>query len=190
MLIYFLLISLLTMAGGTTLFAGQALSDSTGWISLFDGKSLQGWKASEHPESFRVADGQIAIDGARAHLFYVGTHPKAYFKNFEFSAEVMTQPGANSGIYFHTRYQEDGWPAQGFEVQINNTHKGEGDYREFKKTGSLYGVRNQYKSIVRDNEWFTLYLKVREKRVQIRLNDTLLVDYLEPQNPFREGESR
>jgi len=59
-----------------------------------------------------------------------------------------------------------------------------------KKTGSLYGIRNQYKSIVRDNEWFTIYLKVLQKHVWVRINDTLLVDYLEPEKPFQEGEDQ
>jgi hypothetical protein len=33
----------------------------------------------------------------------------------------MTQPICNSGVYFHTVYQDTGWPDRGFEVQINNT---------------------------------------------------------------------
>ncbi len=181
---------LFAVASGSTLATGQPSSDSSGWISLFDGKSLEGWKVGESAGSFKVIDGQIATAGPRAHLFYVGNGSKAEFRNFEFMAEVMARPGANSGIYFHTQYQQSGWPQKGFEIQINNTHKGEGDYREMKKTGSLYGIRNQYKSIVKDNEWFTIYLKVLQKHIWIRINDTLLVDYLEPENPFQEGEDQ
>lgn len=154
-----------------------------GWLSLFDGRSLSGWKASEHPASFRVADGQIICEGPRAHLFYVGEGKLPEFKDFELRAEVLTKPGANSGIYFHTAFQEEGWPEKGFEIQVNNTHRGEGDYRELKKTGSLYGVRNQYKTLARDNEWSALHVIVRGKRVQVRVNDTLVVDYVEPQPP-------
>ena len=44
-------------------------------------------------------------------------------------------PNSNSGIYFHTKFQPDGWPQQGFEAQVNNTH---GDP---KKTGGLYNVK-------------------------------------------------
>ena len=47
---------------------------------------------------------------------------------------------------FHTAYQETGWPTKGYEVQINNTCLGHGNYRELKRTGSLYGVRNVTKS--------------------------------------------
>jgi len=172
-------------------FSSYALPepDSQGWTPLFDGRSLKGWKAAENPASFKVVNRQLFADGPRSHLFFVGDGSAPDFKNFELTAEVMTKPGANSGIYFHTRYQEKGWPEQGFEVQINNSHEGSGDYREFKKTGSLYGVRNQYKSLVGDNEWFTLGVKVLQKQVQITVNDVLVVDYLESEPPIHEGES-
>ena len=100
---------------------------------------------------------------------------------------MLTRPGANSGIYFHTRFQQTDWPSKGFEVQVNNTHRGEGDYRERKKTGSLYGVRDVYKQLVPDGEWFQMHIAVRGKQVQIRVNGALLVDYVEPLSPAREG---
>ena len=67
-------------------------------------------------------------------------------------AEVKARAGANSGFYFHTAYQEKDWPAQGFEVQVNNSQKQHGDYLELKKTGSLYGIRNVYRALAPDDE--------------------------------------
>ncbi len=154
------------------------------WVSLFDGKSLAGWKASENAASWKVADGCLTAGGPRSHLFYVGPVRGARFKNFELEAEVMSWPGANSGVFFHTAWQATGWPEQGFEVQIDNTHQGEGSYRERKLTGSLYGVRNLYKSLVKDNQWFRLNIQVRGKNVQVRLNGTLVVDYVEATPPL------
>ena len=166
--------------------APRAFCDvSDGWISLFDGKSLAGWKASEHEGTFSVTDGQIVVHGDRSHLFYVGSEHRADFKNFEFTADVMTRPGANSGVYFHTAYQPSGFPSAGFEVQVANTHQGANGYVEHKKTGSLYGVRNISKQLVNDNEWFQVNILVRQKQVQIRVNDMLIVDYIEPTPPFR-----
>ncbi len=152
------------------------------WQSLFDGKTLGGWKASESPASFKVVDGQIACDGARAHLFYVGPDGKADFKNFELSVEVMTRKAANSGVYFHTAFQESGFPEKGFEAQVLNERAGEGGYLENKLTGSLYGIRNIYKPTVHDGEWFTMRVTVRGKHIQTHINDLLLVDYAEPPN--------
>jgi hypothetical protein len=161
---------------------------SQSWQPLFDGKSLAGWRAAENPSSWRVVDGMLAADGPRSHLFYEGPVNNASFRNFELEAEVLTRPLANSGIYFHTRYQEKGWPSKGFEVQINNTATGEGGYLERKKTGSLYAVRNVYTALVKDNEWFKVNILVRGKQVQVRLNGVLVVDYVEPTPPAVEGE--
>jgi hypothetical protein len=168
-----------------------ACNSRTGeWESLFDGTSLRGWKANEHPSTFRVENGAIVASGERSHLFYEGPDGKASFKNFELEAEILTKPGANSGIYFHTAFQNEGWPAKGFEVQVNNSHTGEGNYRERKKTGSLYGMRNQYKSLVKDDEWFTMNIRVEDKRVQVRVNGILTVDYVEPQPPVpQQGDA-
>jgi hypothetical protein len=161
------------------------------WIPLFDGTSLHGWKASENAGSWKVVDGCLAGDGPRSHLFYTGSARGADFKNFELEAEVRTEPLCNSGIYFHTRFQESGFPQKGFEIQVNNTALGEGTYRERKKTASLYGVRNVYKAFAKDGEWFRLHALVRGKNVQIRLNDMLLVDYTEPTPPVTpEGSER
>ncbi|MFL5808042.1 MAG: DUF1080 domain-containing protein, partial [Flavisolibacter sp.] len=44
-----------------------------GWTSLFDGKSLTGWRASENPSTFTADSGMIIVHGPRAHLFYEGT---------------------------------------------------------------------------------------------------------------------
>ena len=151
------------------------LGQDDGWVSLFNGRNLEGWRAAEGPNSWKVVDGQLAADGPRSHLFYAGPVRDANFKNFELEVEARALANSNSGVYFHTAYQEKEWPNRGFEVQINNSQA-----RERKKTGSLYNLRNTYKQFVRDDEWFKLAIWVRGKRVQVRLNGMLLVDYVEP----------
>jgi hypothetical protein len=168
--------------------AGPAAAAEEGWISLFDGKTLAGWKAAtEGPTSFRVTDGTIAADGPKSHLFYVGPDGQASFLNFELSVEIRAQAGANSGVFIGTAYQEKDWPAQGFEVQVDNSQKEHGGYLENKMTGSLYGVRNAYKAMAKDDEWFTMNVLVRQPRVQIRVDGVLVVDYVEPAGPLPEG---
>ena len=76
-----------------------------------DGKTFHGWKmASEHTNAFTVVDGAFRAAGERCHLYYVGDGKP--FKNFELKVEVMTQPNANGGIYFHTQYQDTGCTAR------------------------------------------------------------------------------
>jgi 3-keto-disaccharide hydrolase len=160
--------------------------EKAGWTNLFDGTSMSGWTASEHPESWKVKDGTLACHGERAHLFYTGAVEDARFQNFEAEVEVKTSSGANSGVFILTAWQDKGWPAQGFEIQVNNTQPvfpgDTGDpYRENKRTGSLYGIRNTYKALARDNEWFTLQIRVQAPRIVVHVNDALVVDYVEPE---------
>lgn len=152
------------------------------WISLFDGKSLNGWKVGENAETFKVENGTIVVNGNTAHLFYDGPVMNHDFKNFEFKAQVMTFPGSNSGIYFHTAYQEKGWPSKGFEVQVNNSHT------DWRRTGSLYMIEDVKEVYVKDNEWYTESIKVQGKRVIVKINDKTVVDYTEPENVQRPAD--
>src|SRR5687768_3670974 len=108
---------------GLALMALEAgAAEDQGWILMFNGRDLAGWKSNaEKPGVFTVDDGVIKVSGGRAHLFYVGPRGDAKFKNFEFEAKVKTTRGANSGIYFHTEFQAKGWPSKGFEAQVNTT---------------------------------------------------------------------
>jgi Domain of Unknown Function (DUF1080) len=151
------------------------------WLSLFDGKSINDWKVGDNAATFSADSGMIIVHGNTAHLFYDGNVQKHYFKNFEFKADVKTMPGANSGIYFHTVFQQGGWPAKGYEVQVNNSHT------DWRRTGSLYGIEDVKEVYVKDNEWFTEYIKVQGKRVIIKINDKTVVDYTEPDNVKRDA---
>lgn len=150
-------------------------SEAEGWVPLFNGEDLTGWTASENKETFRVEGGLIIAHGDRSHLFYTGDVRDADFKDFELWVEVMTKPGSNSGIYFHTAYQEEGWPSKGYEVQVNQT---QGDRR---KSGGLYAIADVMdQSPVEDNEWYTTHIVVRGKHVVVRLNGEVTTDYTEP----------
>jgi hypothetical protein len=146
---------------------------SGGWVKLFDGKTLEGWKASENPGTFTVQDGKIVVFGERAHLFYVGPVNNHNFKNFEWKVTVMTTPGSNSGMFFHTQYQETGWPEKGYEVQVNATHS------DWRKTSSLYAVQDIKEAPHNDNEWFTQHVIVQGKKITIKVNDKVVNEYTE-----------
>ena len=90
--------------------------------------NLESWSLEEDARmtNHRVSVAVVAVvaamfvaAGPRCHLFYEGDGKP--FKNFHLKAEVMTEPGSNGGIYFHTRYQEKGWPSAGFSVPIPST---------------------------------------------------------------------
>jgi hypothetical protein len=164
--------SLLTAADEKT---AAPKADADGFVTIFDGKSMDGWKPNENPQSFKLEDGKLIVKGERAHLFYVGPVANHDFKNFHLRVECLTKPKANSGIYFHTKFQPDGWPAQGFEVQVNQTQS------DNKKTGGLYAVKDVLnQSPVKDDEWYTYDIIVKDKHVVIKVNDKVTTDWTQP----------
>lgn len=143
------------------------------WKTLFDGKSMTGWKVNENADSWKVEDGALVCKGPRSHLFYVGDDKP--FKNFHFKAEVKTTPGSNSGIYFHTRFQESGWPKYGYECQVNITQS------DPKKSGGIYATMDVAKPPAKDNEWYTQEIIVEGRHVVLKINGEVTADYMEPE---------
>lgn len=150
------------------LTAGPAVAED-GWIEMFNGRDLSGWKLNEG-NKIKVEDGMIVTGGERAHLFYT----EREFKDFVFEADVKTTPGSNSGIYFHTKYQDTGWPAAGHEIQVNVSHT------DPVKSGSLYNRVKLFSTTAKDNEWYRCRVTVKGKTVKTEINDKVLYEYVEP----------
>jgi hypothetical protein len=158
-------------------FTSALRAAEDGWINMFDGKTLKGWKANEKVDQWKVEDGAILVHGERSHLFYVGDDESkpADFKNFHFKADVMTKPNANSGVFFHTKFQPEGWPAAGYEAQVNQTQK------DPVKTGSIYNVVKNYVAPAKDDEWWTYEIIVKGKDIETKVNGKTVVNYVEPE---------
>jgi len=151
----------------------QAADD--GWVSLFNGKDLTGWKVNENPATFTVQDGAIVAKGPRSHLFYDGDFQKHAFKDFELKVDVMTLPRANGGIYILTEFQNTGWPGKGFEVQVNNTYVGDP-----RRTGSLYEVQDLKELPVKDNVWFNEHIIVKGDMIVVLVDGKEVVRWTQP----------
>ena len=177
--------------------AADAPRPEEGFVSLFDGKTLDGWKVGENAEVFQVRDGTIvmecpATNHKPAHLFYVGDVNGHDFKNFDLRVDVMTFPKANSGIYFHTKFQEASWPKFGIECQVDNSHV------DWRRTGSLYGIKNitwgpetpsekdkvnvivLAKPPVIDNVWYTQEVIYLNGLVTVKLDGQTMFEYRIP----------
>ncbi len=151
----------------------RAAEPETGFAQIFDGKTMQGWKVSEKPESFKIIDGALVAKGPRAHAFYVGDERP--FVNFELRLDVLTRKNSNGGVYFHTRYQETGWPKFGFECQVNNTFA-----KDPRKTASLYGVKDVLEAPAKDDEFWEYAIIVKGKTVTLKVNGKTVNEYVEP----------
>jgi hypothetical protein len=159
--------------------AAKKQEKEEGFVHLTDGKTFKGWKPSEKPETWTIEDGAFVAKGDRSHLFYVGDEKP--FKNFELKVDVMTEPNSNGGIYFHSKFQEGGWPKAGFETQVNNTYK-----PDRIKTGSLYQVKNVMDdSPAKDNEWWTQHIIVKDNTVTVKIDGKTVTEWT--QEPGRKS---
>jgi hypothetical protein len=164
---------LLLAAAALCAFAGAA--DSDGWISMFDGKTLDGWKAADNPESWTVRDGCITGDGERSHLFWM----KQECENCEFKAEVKINHGGNSGMYFRTAFGPE-FP-KGYEAQVNSSHT------DPVRTGSLYGFVKIFETLIPDDVWGTQHIIAQGNHIIIKVNDKAVVDTIESTNRYNKG---
>lgn len=154
------------------------------WISLFDGKSLDGWEKVGNEESvWEVIDGALAGSGPPSMLVCT----KGPYKNFRYRAEIKINDGGNSGLYFRTT-RRPGF-TDGYEAQIDSTH------RDPIRTGSLYGFCHVYQQLVKPDTWFTYELEVRDDvwrgrnmtRIKITVDGNELYEHLDFDLTFGEG---
>src|ERR1700676_1041635 len=146
-----------------------------GWISMFDGKTLDGWKANGNPDSWKAADGVITGDGPASHLFWMVRE----CPNCEFRAEVKLNHSGNSGMYIRTAFGP-GFP-KGYEAQVENTSP------DPQKTGSLYGFSKITEQLIPDDTWWTQDVIVQGNHFVIKINGKVVTDYVEATNKYTKG---
>ena len=142
---------------------------------LFSGCDGGQWKPLGEAV-YSVDDGVLTLESGT--LIYKGSDAAKGFADFEMSGFVKTQSNATAGIWFHS-----GPDKKGYEVLIHN-----GPMDQTRKTGSLTAVRNLYKSMANDDEWFPFNITVRKKNISVKINEREVVFYTEPDAPFRTSE--
>ncbi|MDO4756839.1 MAG: DUF1080 domain-containing protein [Parabacteroides sp.] len=96
------------------------------------------------------------------------------YRNFILKGEALTAPKAEAALFFHSDTNS------GYEVLFRN-----GEIDGSRKSGSLSTVRNLYRSLAADNQWFDFEVAVREKNIAIKINGVDVVCYTEPDVPYR-----
>jgi hypothetical protein len=173
------------IAGATLLLNLTALQvekkpDAGGWVRLFNGKDLAGWKT--HPADkakWEVKDGVLIGSGPAGHLFT----ERDDFDNFHYKIEARVNDNGNSGQYFRVQFGPS-FP-KGYEAQINATH------RDPIKTGSLY-FPNIKELLIKEaphkpNEWFTQEVIANGNHIVIKVNGKTTVDWKDPKNTYKKG---
>lgn len=146
-----------------------------GFVTLFNGTDMTGWKPNENPGSWTVKDGEMVSHGPRSHCFYVGDAHGHLFKDFELRADVMAEHNSNGGIYIETEFQPEGWPGKGFEIQVNNTYNSDP-----RKTGSIYEVKDVAEQLGQDGKWMSYDIVAKGDTITVKIDGKVAAAWSQP----------
>ncbi|MFN0020493.1 MAG: family 16 glycoside hydrolase, partial [Pirellulaceae bacterium] len=142
---------------------------AAGWISLFDGETLFGWKAHSEAD-WKVADGAIVVTSGKPGLLCTTVE----FDNYVLKADFRAAKGTNSGIFLRT--------AQIPAMQDIKTKCYELNIAPLDNpfpTGSLVG-RQVYAKAGETDKWRTFEATVDGPKVVIKIDGQEVLSYEDP----------
>jgi hypothetical protein len=167
---------------------GKDKAGDKGWVQLFNGKDLTGWKVSpKHPGKWEVKDGVLVGRGKDVSHLY---SDRGDYTDFSFRVEAKISDKGNSGQFFRAEFSDRPYPL-GYEAQINSTHT------DPIRTGSLYPSfklspedRKKIivtKELVPPDTWFTQEVIAKGNHLIIKVNGMKTVDFVDPNNTYTKG---
>jgi len=145
--------------------------NTSGSGDLFNGTESKKWNTSG---DVSIQDDALTLKGPDAKAVL----KNGKYKNFQLNMELRTSAGGKGYIAFHT----DASAQKGYRIAINNDTQ---DREWWKMSGSLLSVRNLTKSFVKENNWFTMNIRVEGQLVTVFINNEPVVEYIEPSAPYR-----
>jgi 3-keto-disaccharide hydrolase len=147
-------------------------AEDAGFVSLFDGTSLNGWIVADGPESaFYVDDGAIVVHESAG--FPTWLRSARQYENFEFRAEFFVKGWTNSGIYLHA-------PEHGRNISCGmkiNIFQQVDRIPRPESMGSIFPVVAPVRVNVKNNgEWNSLRILMDWPRLQVWTNDEVIQD--------------
>jgi hypothetical protein len=134
------------------------------WVSLFDGKTLAGWRPTSEA-NWRVEEGAIVVDGgARGFLLHEGT-----YTNYELRLEFKADKGTNSGVFLSTKEAPKKLTQDCYELNIAPPDN------PFP-TGSLV-AREKVEGAGETDGWRKFEIRVADGRVLVKLDGKSILDY-------------
>ncbi len=142
---------------------------AAGWISLFDGQTLFGWKAHSEAD-WKVADGAIVVTSGKPGLLCTSVQ----FDNYVLKADFRAAKGTNSGIFLRTAQvpAKEDITTKCYELNIAPPDN------PFP-TGSLVG-RKKYAEAGETDGWRTFEVTVDGPQVVIKLDGQEVLSYDDP----------
>lgn len=161
-----------------SLSVGSLQAQEAGFVSLFDGQSLNGWVGNK--SSYLVKEGMIVIEpkgGGGGNLY-----TEKEYGNFILRFEFQLTPGANNGLGIHAPLEGDAaYVGKEFQILDNEAEKYAG-LQTYQYHGSLYGVMPAKRGFLRPTgEWNQQEVRINHPYVTVILNGKIILEgnYLE-----------
>ncbi|WP_433572872.1 ThuA domain-containing protein [Streptomyces sp. CA-251247] len=176
------------LLGGLRYASGQVKADckpQTGYRSIFNGKTLEGWKQAG-PGKFNVVDGEMRTEGGMGMAWYQAKELKSYSLKLDWKLDGDD----NSGVFVGFPASDDPWSAvnNGYEVQIDATDAAD------RTTGAVYGfksadIKARDRVLRPPGQWNSYEIKVQGERLQVFLNGVKINDYTntDPARSLKDG---
>ncbi|MET9667674.1 ThuA domain-containing protein [Streptomyces sp. NPDC006475] len=176
------------LLGGLRYASGQVKADckpQTGYRSIFNGKTLEGWKQAG-PGKFTVVDGEMRTEGGMGMAWYQAKELKSYSLKLDWKLDGDD----NSGVFVGFPASDDPWSAvnNGYEVQIDATDAAD------RTTGAVYGfksadIKARDRVLRSPGQWNSYEIKVQGERLQVFLNGVKINDYTntDPARSLKDG---
>ena len=153
---------------------------SGGWVSMFDGKTLQGWRGYRHlPTSgWDVEGGTIHCKGRRHGVMGTDLVTDKEYRNFELQLEWKISRAGNSGILFHVNEKYPNPYFTGPEYQIIDEKNYPGKLEDWELTGVNYAMEvPKYRPIRPAGAWNQTRILVKDSLVEHWLNGVKILSY-------------
>jgi hypothetical protein len=172
------------LAASTARAAGP---DDSGFVPLFDGKSLSGWRViGGKAEAWGVENGRLVSRGEGGGWLTSGRS----HANFILRLEFRLTPGSNSGVYLRAPADDGHISRTGLEIQLlDEPHPRYKTIQGWQRTGAIYHVKAPEPGHLKPTgEWNAMEITADGPRVVVRLNGAIVVDDRLDTHPDLEAE--
>ncbi len=168
--------------------AAQAPAEG-GWVALFNGKDLTGWKKNGE-EKWIVEQGTILCESTANKYGYLTTEKN--FRDFDLRLKFKGEAAGNSGVFFHARItgidQQHGPDIEGMQVEVDpNVGKHTGGLYESGGRGWVMMPTAEGEQALKAGEWNDLEVSVRGNHIVTQLNGVKVADYTDTSHKFTDG---
>jgi hypothetical protein len=162
---------------------------SAGWIALFNGKDLSGWK-NNGEEKWVVEQGTILCESTANKYGYLTTE-KTY-RDFDLRLKFKGEAKGNSGVFVRSRIigidPQHGPDIEGMQVEVDpNVGQHTGGLYESGGRGWVMMPSAQAEQALKPGEWNDLEVSVHGNHIVTHLNGTQVVDFTDPTPKFTDG---